>query len=176
LFVASMSETIIVPIPFEAILVPMMLANRGRLWWLATISLLGCIAGSIIGYAIGYFAFEAAGRPLLAALHFTDAFQLFQKEFQERGFWLIVAVGITPVPFQVATIGSGVVSFSPWLFLLGVGISRSIRYYGLALLTRAFGPRIETLLRRYRKPASIGFWLLLAGVIVYTALSSNLLR
>ena len=39
--IASFLESIIVPIPLEAILIPLMQKQRHRLWLLATIALLG---------------------------------------------------------------------------------------------------------------------------------------
>ncbi len=171
LFAASFLETTVVPIPFEAVLVPMMLANRSRLWLIATIAFLGCIVGGVAGYAAGDLAYRAVGQPILSALHLTNEFRAFQDDFQSNGFWVIVAVGITPVPFQVATVGSGVVGYSPGLFLAAIILGRSVRYYGLALLVRLFGPSVQDFIERHSRLARIVLLITMAAALAYAATS-----
>lgn len=167
LFVASLLETTVVPIPFEAVMVPMMLADRARLWLIATIAFFGCLAGALLGYAVGALVFETAGRWLLSSLDAMEAFRSFQAGVDQNGFWLIVAIGITPVPFQVGTVGSGVVGYSIAWFVLAILLSRGIRYYGLAVLTWQFGDRVEESLRRYSAATRVGVLVILAGVVIY---------
>ncbi len=47
LAVASFMETIIVPIPIEVVLIPLMAINRDRIWRLAAVTTLGCLAALI---------------------------------------------------------------------------------------------------------------------------------
>ena len=54
--VASLLESTIVPIPLEAVLVPLMQARRDKLWLIALMATLGCLVGAIIGYGIGIFS------------------------------------------------------------------------------------------------------------------------
>ena len=58
---ASFLESTIVPIPLEAVLVPLMQARREKLWLIALMATLGCIIGALFGYALGYFLFDAVG-------------------------------------------------------------------------------------------------------------------
>jgi len=171
LFAASFLETTVVPIPIEAVLVPMMLANRSRLWLIATVAFLGCIAGGIAGYAVGYLAYESVGQPLLSALDFTEQFQAFQHDFQSNGFWVIVAVGITPVPFQVATVGSGVAGYPLGLFVVAITIGRSIRYYGLALLARLFGRTVQEMIEKHTRTARVLVLVITAAALAYAVAS-----
>ena len=166
LFAASFLETTVVPIPFETVLVPMMLANRSRLWLIATIAFLGCIVGAVAGYAAGYLAYEAIGRPILTFLNLANEFTEFQRNLQSNGFWVIVAVGITPVPFQVATVGSGVAGYPLGLFVVAITIGRSFRYYGLALLARLFGRTVQDMIEKHTRTARV-----MALVIAVTALA-----
>jgi membrane protein YqaA with SNARE-associated domain len=171
LFAASFLETTVVPIPIEAVLVPMMLANRSRLWLIATVAFLGCIAGGVAGYAIGYLAYESAGQPLLSALGLTEEFSAFQQDFQSNGFWVIVAVGITPVPLQVATVGSGVAGYPLGLFVVAITIGRSIRYYGLALLARLFGRTVLDMIENHARTVRVLVLVLIAAALAYAVAS-----
>ncbi len=176
IFVASFLETIIVPIPFEAILIPMMLADRSRIWLFATVAFLGCLAGAIAAYVVGLFFFESLGLPLIQMLGFTESFTAFQADLQESGFWIIVAVGITPVPFQVATVGSGFVGYPFILFLVAITLARAIRYYGLALLVRLFGQRVQKWIERHARTArraGVVIVLLFVAYLVATQLTGS---
>lgn len=168
IFVASFAESTIVPIPFETIMVPMLLANRERIWLIATVTTLGCLLGALAGYAVGYFAFETIGRWALELMNATEHFQTFQGEFDRHGFWIIVSIGIFPIPFQVATVGSGLAAYPLFLFLVAAVLARSIRYYGLAFLVLLFGDRVAEFIKRHESRAKILFWILFAGVVAAT--------
>ena len=150
-------------------MVPMLLANRERIWLIATVTTLGCLLGALAGYAVGYFAFETVGRWALELLNATEQFESFQNQFDRHGFWIIFSVEITPVPFQVATVGSGLAAYPVLPFLLAAALARSIRYFGLALLVMLFGRRVEEVIRRHKKKATAGFWILLAVAVAATA-------
>ncbi|MEX2641951.1 MAG: VTT domain-containing protein [Acetobacterales bacterium] len=140
LFVASFAETTVVPIPIEVVLIPYMLAERRRIWWIATVALAGCLAGSILGYAIGYFLFGTIGAPLIEWAGWQEPYRQFLSMFERQGFWAILALGIVPIPFQVAMLAAGAAHYSILMFVTAAVVARGIRYYGLGWLVRAFGP------------------------------------
>jgi len=47
--VASFLESTIVPIPLEAVMVPLMQARREKLWLIALMGTLGCVIGALFG-------------------------------------------------------------------------------------------------------------------------------
>lgn len=171
IFVASFAESTIVPIPFETIMVPMLLANRERIWLIATVTMLGCLMGALGGYAVGYFAFETIGRWALELLNATQQFDSFQKDFDKHGFWIIFSIGVFPIPFQVATVGSGLAAYPLALFLLAATLARAIRYYGLALLVMLFGEQVADVINRHQTKAKIVFWIVFAGAVAATVMA-----
>ena len=58
---ASFLESTIVPVPLEAILIPLMQARREKLWSIALMATLGCVIGALFGYALGYYLFDLTG-------------------------------------------------------------------------------------------------------------------
>ncbi len=155
LFGASFLETTIVPIPIEVVLIPFMTANRHRIWWIATVALAGCLLGALVGYGVGYFLFESVGRWLIETAGWQAHFDAFQQQFRTHGFWAIVAVAITPIPFQVAMLLAGVTGYSVALFVLAALAGRSLRYYGLAILVLVFGEMALRAWRRHARSASV---------------------
>ena len=150
LFAASFLETTILPVPIEVVLVPMMATNRVRAWLLATIALAGCLAGAAVGYGVGLFLFETVGQWLLQVMDWQAAFENFQATFEANGFWAIIAVGVTPVPFQVAMLAAGLTEYPFTLFMLAASLARGVRYFGLALLVNLFGQTVVAWVRRRR--------------------------
>lgn len=162
LVIASFLESIIVPIPLEAVLIPLMQAKREKIWLLAALATLGCIFGAIIGYGVGYYLFDQFAEQI--ASWFSDPQQLenVKTQMQEQGFWYVLSVGIIPVPFQIAMLAAGAAKYSLGLFLLATFIARSIRYFGLALLVKLAGNQAEALFKKYKIPTAIGLTLIVA--------------
>ncbi len=161
----SFIEAFAFPIPPELMLAPMCISEPKKGWRYATISLVFSLLGSLVGYALGYFAF-AALQPLLLKLGWTDAIDLIVVQL--RGdvvlhpwtmFWLLVLAGFTPVPLKLFTWASGIVGVPLGAFVAGMLVGRGKRVYLLAILLRWMGPRAEDFLHRWIE--WIG-WLLLA--------------
>ncbi|GAB3293087.1 MULTISPECIES: YqaA family protein [Pseudidiomarina] len=165
IFIASLLESLIIPIPLELILIPLLLHQQDRLWAIATATLLGCLVGASIGYSIGFWFLDDFGDWVLTALGYQNAFEAFTVRFEEHGFATLLLVGITPVPFQVGMLAAGSAEYPFLLFMLAATIARGIRYYGLALLVYWFGERVLDWWQQQSRRA--GWWLLAIGIVVY---------
>lgn len=163
----SFLESTVLAVPLELILVPYLLANRHRLWWIATLVTLGCLMGALCGYLAGLAAYNTVGIWIIEQFGWQQVAQEFEHEIRQNGFLAILLVGITPVPFQIAMLTAGASGYSLPLFLLASGIARGIRYFGLALLVFLFGERVEGLLKKWRirKRTLIAIMLLVALVL-----------
>jgi len=140
LFFMSALEATLIPIPLELVLIPFMILERERIWSIASVALAGCLFGAVCGYYIGYILFDTAGQWFINYLNLQDYYQEFKTTLENDGFIAIFLVGVTPVPFQTAMLAAGATAFSLPLFLLASGLSRGIRYYGLAVLALWLGP------------------------------------
>ena len=172
LFMASFLETTVVPVPIEVVLIPYMVAERDKVWRIAGITLLGCLAGALLGYGIGYFLFETLGRQLVEWAGWSEDMTSFRDLFDAQGFWAILAVGILPIPFQVAMLAAGAAAYPLAWFALAAGLARGLRYYGLAWLVWRFG---NTALRQWRK-RKLAVSLAAAGLLALLWLGAGLLN
>ena len=152
---ASFLESTIVPIPLEAVMVPLMQARRESLWKVALMATIGCIIGAIFGYALGYYLFDMIGQWLIDTFFSQDQFENVKQNMQSQGFWFVMTLGIAPIPFQVAMLAAGATKFSLPLFLLATVIARAIRYFGLAVVVYYAGDKAEQLIKRYKMKAVI---------------------
>lgn len=152
---ASFLESTIVPVPLEAVMVPLMQARRESLWKIALMATIGCIIGAIFGYALGYYLFDMIGQWLIDTFFSQNQFENVKQQMQSQGFWFVMTLGIAPIPFQVAMLAAGATQFSLPLFLLATVIARAIRYFGLAIVVYYAGDKAEQLIKRYKLKAVI---------------------
>ena len=163
LFWVAFVESSFFPLPPDLILVPMTLARRERAWRYATICTVASVLGGVLGYAIGYFLFEAVGRPILQFYQVMDQYQHLKSLFDRWGVWIIVAKGMTPIPYKLVTITSGALNFALIPFMLASIVSRSIRFFLVAALIWKFGAPVRTFIEKRLEVVTTVFLILLVG-------------
>lgn len=162
--VASFLESTIVPIPLEAVLVPLMQARREKIWAIALMATLGCIVGALLGYALGYYLFDSLGDWIISSFSSPEQFENVRQKMQEQGFWFVITLGIVPIPFQIAMLAAGATKYSLTLFLIAAAIARSIRYFGLALVVYYAGNHAERVIRKHKTKSMIALAVLIVGI------------
>ncbi|WGF87916.1 YqaA family protein [Marinivivus vitaminiproducens] len=159
----SFIESSIFPIPPDVLLIPLILAQRQRAWWIALVCTVASVLGGYAGYAVGYFLFEAIGQPILQLYGYLDRFQEFQGWYNEFGAWIVFTAGLTPFPYKVITIASGVTALDPFTFGLASVASRGLRFFAVAALLYWFGPPIKRFIDRNLGWLTVLFCVLLFG-------------
>ncbi len=133
-------ESSVFPIPPDVLLIPMVLAARTRAWRIALVCTVASVLGGMAGYAIGYFLYEGVGRPLLEFYGYAVRFADFQGRYNEWGAWIVFIAGITPFPYKVITIASGVTGLDLVTFTVASILARGLRFYFVAALLFWLGP------------------------------------
>lgn len=155
--VISFAESSFFPIPPDAMLVPMVLARPRDAWRIAAVCSITSVIGGFFGYAIGYYLFEAIGQPIVNFYGYQAAFDRFRDEFQHWGLWIILIKGLTPIPYKIVTIASGVAHFDLVVFGLASLVTRAARFFLVAALLKIFGPPIRVFIERYLTWVTTGF-------------------
>lgn len=145
----SFAEASFFPIPPDPILAAIVLARRERAWIAALVCTVFSVLGGLAGYAIGAGLYEAIGQPVINFYNLQEAFHNFQLRFDEWGGWIIVAKGLTPIPFKLVTIASGVAHLNLWTFIIACIITRGLRFFLVAGLFYAFGPQARAIIDRH---------------------------
>jgi membrane protein YqaA with SNARE-associated domain len=148
LVVVAFAEASFFPLPPDLLLIPMVLARPRRAFVYAAACTLASVAGGFLGYAIGYFLFGAIGRPLLQFYDAMGAYTALKAGFAHWGVWIILIKGLTPIPYKLVTIASGVVQFPLLPFALASLASRGLRFFLLALLLWRFGEPVRLFIER----------------------------
>jgi len=148
LFWVAFIESSFFPIPPDVMLVPMVIAERLKAWWYATVATVGSVIGGVFGYAIGYFFLEAIGKPILAFYGKAEAFGQFTQWFNEWGVWILIIKGMTPFPYKVLTIAAGVTHMNLVAFVAASVVARAMRFYLVAGLLYWLGEPIREFIER----------------------------
>lgn len=166
LALVSFTEASFFPIPPDPVLAAIALARRERAWMAALVCTVASVVGGLFGYAIGYFLYETVGQWLIAVYHLEDGFAAFQRGFAEWGGWIIVAKGVTPIPFKLVTIASGIAQLDLTTFVVACVITRGARFFIVAALFYAFGPQARAIIdRHFNKVMAIGTLLVILGFV-----------
>jgi membrane protein YqaA with SNARE-associated domain len=142
----SFAESSFFPIPPDVMLVPMVLARREQAYLIATVCTLASVAGGLFGYAIGYFLYDSIGQWLINLYGMHDAAAEYRDWYARYGAWVILVKGLTPIPFKLVTIASGLAQFNLALFLAMAAITRGARFFIIAFLLKRYGAPIERVL------------------------------
>ena len=159
-------EASIFPIPPDVLLIPMVLAARRRAWLIAAVCTCASVAGGALGYGIGYYLFEAVGRPLFEFYGYMDSFAQFRAQFNTWGAWVVAGAGLTPFPYKIITIASGVTALDPLVFMVASVLSRGARFFLWAGLLWYFGPPIRLFMENHLGKLTVIFFAILLGGFV----------
>jgi membrane protein YqaA with SNARE-associated domain len=159
----SFAESSFFPIPPDVMLIPMCLALPQRAFRFAFVCSAASVLGGLLGYGIGYFFYETAGRFLIGLYGLDDAFAAFRASFAEWGLWIILIKGLTPIPYKVITIASGLADFDLTVFILASIATRAARFYFEASLLWLYGPPIRVFIERNMVAAT---WIVLFAIVL----------
>ncbi|MGR3915097.1 MAG: DedA family protein [Gammaproteobacteria bacterium] len=161
----SFIESSFFPVPTAIMLAPMVLAQRERAWRLAAVATAFSVLGGVFGYFIGYFFFEQIGRQIIDFYHAGEKFAHVQIWYDRHGAWLVLLAAVTPIPYKVFTIASGLLAMPLAVFVLASAVGRAAQFFLVAGLLWWGGERIEKMLAKWAEPA--GWGVLALGVAGY---------
>ena len=144
----SFIESSIFPIPPDILLIPIILAMRDRAWLVAGGCTVASVIGGMMGYGIGFFMYEQIGKPILDFYHYSLKFSEFQVTYNQWGAWAVFFAGITPFPYKVITILSGMTGLSLPVFIIASIIARGMRFFIIAALLWKYGDAIRAFIER----------------------------
>lgn len=142
-------ESSFFPIPVDVMLIPMVIAKRKRAIRYATIATIGSVLGALFGYYIGAALFEPVAKPILDFYGYGDKFESFQAGFNKWGLAIVFVFGVTPFPYKVITIASGVTGMSLPVFIISSIIARGLRFFIVAGLLYFFGPPVRIFIEKH---------------------------
>ena len=156
----SFVESSFFPVPPDAMLVPMALARPDRAWRYATVCTATSVAGGVLGWMIGALLYDTVGQWLISLYGYGAKAEAFRDAYREWGAWIIVLKGMTPIPYKIVTITSGLANYPIIPFILLSVISRGMRFYLVAFLIHRYGARARAIIEE-----RLEFWVMVAAIV-----------
>lgn len=166
LALVAFAESSFFPIPPDIMLIPMVLAMPAKAWRIAAVATVSSVLGGYFGYGIGVFFFDLIAKPILSFYGYMQQFDVFKDYYHQLGAWIVFGAGITPFPYKVITIASGVVHLDLVTFTIASVIARGMRFYLVAWLLKKYGARMKIFIEKHLGMLSILFLILLIGGFV----------
>lgn len=143
LAVVSFTESSFFPIPPDVLLIPMILANREKAWYYATVCTIASVIGGIFGYMIGWLLYDSVGTWLIDLYGYGTQVDAFRQAYAEWGTWIILIKGLTPIPYKIVTITSGFAGYDLFWFVVLSAITRAGRFFMVAALLHYYGEPVR---------------------------------
>jgi len=141
-------ESSVFPIPPHVLMIPIIIAAPNRAFLVAAVVTISSVLGGAMGYYIGAQLFDTVGQPVLEMYHKTENFEIFKERFNEQGHWAVLIAGLTPFPYKVITITSGVTGMAFGTFMLWSLIARATIFFVIAGLLWKFGLPIRDFIEK----------------------------
>jgi len=161
LFWISFAESSFFPIPPDVLLIAMCFAAREKAMRFALICTAGSVIGGVFGWLIGYGLAESVAQPMLAFFDPSGVTQVKIAEwYTEFGFYGILIAAITPIPYKVFTVFSGMMEYSLPLLIVASILGRGLRFFVVAAIIRAFGKTVRPFIEKHLE------WCFVAGTVL----------
>jgi membrane protein YqaA with SNARE-associated domain len=162
----SFTESSFFPIPPDVLLVPMVLANREKAWYYATVCTISSVIGGIFGYLIGWLLYDSVGLWLMNLYGYGTQVEAFRQAYAEWGTWIILIKGLTPIPYKIVTITSGFAGYDLFWFILLSIITRAARFFLVAALLYQYGEPVRGFIEKRLELVTAGIAVIFVGGFV----------
>lgn len=137
-------------IPADVLFLPMAIARRDKAYRYALIATVASVLGGILGWVIGYYAYEAIAKPVLEFYGKLDTFESLRGSSNADTILLmLITSGLAHLPpIKVVTILSGAAAVNIWVFIASCIVARGARFFFLAWLLRKYGAPIQEFIEK----------------------------
>jgi membrane protein YqaA with SNARE-associated domain len=145
----AFAESSFFPLPPDLILLPMSLAKPNKAWFYAAVCTVASVTGGILGYFIGAALYDTVGQYIIQLYGYGSRIDSLRAFYAQWGWAFILVKGLTPIPFKLVTIVSGLLGYNLPLFVLLAAITRGARFFLVAAAMNHFGDRIRVWLEKH---------------------------
>ena len=163
----TFAESSFFPIPPDILLAPMALAYPQRAWRFALVATVASVFGGMLGYAIGALLYDTVGQWLVNLYGYGAKMDALKATYAQWGWLVILVKGVTPIPYKLVTITSGLLGYSFPLFVALSVVTRGARFFLVAGALHWFGEPVRNAMERNFAAVLGGFAaLVIAGFVI----------
>ena len=132
LAVLCVVESSVFPLPPDPFLIALCLGASRRALRFAAIATVTSVLGGILGYGLGAVVWDSVSEFFFSGFVpgvTPESFATVQGYYEDWGFWTVFVAGLTPIPYKVFTIASGMAHFDFAAFVVASTVSRGARFF-----------------------------------------------
>ncbi len=169
LLAVTFAESIFLPLPAITVFTIVALAQHRNALWIAMLVTCSSTLGGFCGYAIGAFFWEHLGPSILSHGNVAQYFEHFRLLSQKYGAFAVIIAAVTPLPFKLATISSGIIGMNFIVFAFASFVGRLFYFFVPAILIFFMGSKAKHLLEKH-------FYIILLFIVIVITLIFLLMR
>ena len=144
----AFAESSFFPVPPDVLLAPMALARPGRAWRFALVATVASVLGGMLGYGIGAVLYDSLGQWLVNLYGYGAKMEALKQTYAQWGWLVILVKGVTPIPYKLVTITSGLLGYNFPLFVVLSALTRGARFFLVAGALNWFGEPLREAMER----------------------------
>jgi membrane protein YqaA with SNARE-associated domain len=143
-FIAVIESSVFL-VPADVLFLPMALARPQRAYRYALIATTASVVGGILGYLLGWLAFESFIKPMLNFYGELARFEQMKACTSSETLLVLLATsGLAHLPpIKIVTILAGVAQINFIFFVVSCILARGARFFALAYALRRWGEPIR---------------------------------
>jgi membrane protein YqaA with SNARE-associated domain len=164
LFSGALADAAFLPLPVTTFFLILVLLNNRMMYKYVFFVVLGTLAGAFVGYSFGRFIWmKPNGEFSDIATFIIKSIPGFSAETYEKvhilylkwDFWILFIATVTPIPYGMFSVASGVFGIDILTFFLTTLICQSIKYIFLGFISLKIGPGISKYIKFDLRPAAV---------------------
>ena len=167
LAVISFTESVFAPILIDPFLIALIFVKRQAWLRYTIIAIVFSVIGGVAGYYIGVLFFDFIGKWVIELYSLEEQFVWISTKLNENGFVFVLLGALTPIPYKLVAIASGVAHINFLTFLVASIVGRILRLGLVGGAAYLVGPTVMPIIRHHLLTTAyiVGF-ILLAYLIV----------
>ncbi len=150
MFFMGVTEATLCPLPSDEVLISMGAFKPSRALGFSFALIMGMAFGGIVGYFIGFYAFQTVGATLVAQFGLQNEANQLLTSYKTGSIEILFTSGFTPIPYVMYTMLAGANHTIPVLtFAMAAFIGRAIRFLPVGILIHILGPKVTPFLIKH---------------------------
>jgi len=154
LFLCAFADASFLPLPSTTFFIFLIAFNNKRASEYIFSVIIGISSGALLAYFVGSFVWFGPDGEYTAFSQFLinhvpgyseDGYIKINAFYTQWNFWILGAAALTPIPYGIFAVFSGVSEINVFIFLLTTILSHTIKFSFLALATLKAGEQIRKL-------------------------------
>jgi membrane protein YqaA with SNARE-associated domain len=177
LFLCAFADSSFLPLPTIALFLSLIFLRPNRIFTFSFIGTVGSLIGALAGYSIGLFAWTNSNGEFTSVAQFAfdhipgftiETYLQIRALFTEWEFWILFIASLSPIPYKLFAIGSGVFGVPLYFFAISTLVGQSIKFFGIGILVHRYGTDFKRFARMNMKPLAYIIAIGIAIAIIFS--------